>query len=334
MLPMPFDDFLGNRSILQTVRDQLATGRLHHSMLFAGVAGIGKFTLAQFIAKASNCAQLQNDFCNSCPSCQRISENEHPDVKNVAPDGQFIKIDQMRSMSREVFFKPFEGKRRVFIIDEAEKFRDESANSILKTLEEPPDTSILILVTSRPNDLLPTIRSRCQMYRFAPLPPEDIERLLQGRTTYSLDERRLLARIAGGSLGKALTVDAAEYRMQRDEMLGLLEACSRNFLYANAAKAASGWLDKRKQAEFDSKTGILFTLLRDLFLLKAGADPGSLTHSDILARLNPLSTNYSISQLTGATRSLDHLEAGTRRNLNRGLAADQFLLHLGGVTLS
>jgi len=172
------------------------------------------------------------------------------------------------------------------------------------------------------------------MYRFAPLPPEDIERLLEGRTSYSPDERRLLARIADGSLGKAVTVDPAEYRMQRDEMLGLLEACSRNFLYANAAKAASGWLDKRKQAEFDPKTGILFTLLRDLFLLKAGAHADTLTHSDILARLNPLSTTYSFNQLTGATRSLDHLEAGTRRNLNRGLAVDQFLLQLGGVALS
>ncbi len=328
---MPFDDFLGNRSILETVRDQLATGRLRHSMLFTGVTGIGKWTLAQFVAKACNCVRLQNDFCNRCPSCQRVSENAHPDVRNVAPDGQFIKIDQMRSLSREVFFKPFEGRHRVFIIDEAEKFRDESANSILKTLEEPPDTSILILITSRPNDLLPTIRSRCQIYRFAPLPAEHIERLLQGRTSCSPEERRLLARISGGSLGKALTVDPAEYRMQRDEMLALLEACSRSFLYSNAAKAASGWLDKRKQAEFDSKTGILFTLLRDLFLLKAGAEPSSLTHTDILGKLDSLATTYSFSQLTGATRSLDHLEAGTRRNLNRGLAADQFILHLGGV---
>jgi hypothetical protein len=114
-------------------------------------------------------------------------------------------------------------------------------------------------------------------------------------------------------------------------MLALLEACSQSFLYANAAKAASGWLDKRKQTEFDSKTGILFTLLRDLFLLKAGADPNTLTHSDVLARLNPLSRMYSFGQLTGATQSLDHLESGTRRNLNRGLAADQFILHLGGV---
>ncbi|MCI0718533.1 MAG: DNA polymerase III subunit delta' [Acidobacteria bacterium] len=329
---MAFDDFLGNRPILETVRSQLASCRLPHSMLFTGVSGIGKWTLAQFIAKACNCLRLKDDFCNGCPNCQRISENAHPDVKNVAPEGQFIKIDQMRSLSREVFFKPFEGKCRIFIMDEAEKLRDEAANSILKTLEEPPDTSILILITSRPNDLLPTIRSRCQMYPFAPLPLADVELLLQGRTSYSSEERQLLARIAGGSLGKAVTIDLAEYRRQRDEMLALLEACSRNFLYANAARAASGWLDKRKQAEFDSKTGILFTLLRDLFLLKAGAETQALTHADIAGKLATLSSLYSINQLMNATQSLDHLEAGMRRNLNRGLAADQFVLRLGGVT--
>ena len=328
---MPFDDFLGNRSILQAVRNQLATGRLRHSMLFAGIAGIGKRTLAQFIAKACNCAQLQNDFCNRCPSCRRISEDEHPDVKNIAPDGQFIKIDQVRALSREVFFRPFEGKCRVFIVDDAEKFRDESANSILKTLEEPPDSSILILITSRPDDLLPTIRSRCQMYRFAPLPIEDLERLLQRRTSYSAEEQRLLARVAGGSLGKALTIDPAEYRLHRDEMLAILEACSRNFLYANAARAASRWLDRRKQDGFDSKTDIFFTLLRDLFLVKAGADPGCLTHTDILPRLSTLSSAYSLARLTGAMQSLDHLETGTLRNLNRGLAADQVIFHLAGA---
>ena len=91
--------------------------------------------------------------------------------------------------------------------------------------------------------------------------------------------------------------------------------------------------DESRQS-LSSKTGILFTLLRDLFLLKAGADADTITHNDILTRLNSLSTSYSFNQLTGATRSLDHLEAGTRRNLNRGLAADQFILQLGGVALS
>lgn len=328
---MPFDDFVGNGLMVQAVRSQLASGRLPHSILFAGIAGVGKWTLAQYVAKALNCNQRQNDFCNDCTICRRISEDVHPDVKNVAPDGQFIKIDQMRSLSREVFFRPFEGRRRVFIIDEAERFRDESANSILKTLEEPPDTSILILVTSRPNDLLPTIRSRCQTYRFAPLSAEEIERLLQGRASCQPEDRRLLARIACGSLGKALALDAQEYRAQRDEMFSLLEACSRNFLYANALRAASSWLDKRKLAEFEVKTGILFTLLRDLFLLKSGAKANALTHTDTLGRLTPLAAAYSFGQLSKATRSLDHLEAGARRNLNRSLAADQFILSLAGT---
>jgi DNA polymerase-3 subunit delta' len=187
------------------------------------------------------------------------------------------------------------------------------------------------LVTSRPNDLLPTIRSRCQTYRFAPLSPEEIERLLEERASCSPEDRRLLARIACGSLGKALALDPHEYRAQRDEMLSLLEACSRNFLYANALRAASGWLDKRKQGEFEAKTGILFTLLRDLFLLKAEAEPSALTHIDALGKLTPLAAAYSLSQLSDAARSLDHLEAGARRNLNRSLAADQFILRLAGT---
>ena len=113
-------------------------------------------------------------------------------------------------------------------------------------------------------------------------------------------------------------------------MLSLLEACSRNFMYANGARAASGWLDKRNQADFDSKTAILFTLLRDLFLLKAGVGPDPLTHPDIAGKLNSLSAAYSFAQLTNATQSLDHLESGARRNLNRSLAVDGFILSLGG----
>ena len=207
---MAFADFLGNTPVLETVRHQLANQQFPHSVLFSGIRGIGKWTLAQFLAKAMNCRNGQNDFCDDCAPCRRISENAYPDVKNVAPEGQFTKIDQMRDVSREVYFKPFEGRYRVFIIDEAEKLKEEAANSILKTLEEPPETSILILITSRPNDLLPTIRSRCQNYRFAPLPPAGIEQLLQKRTQWSPDDRQLLARISSGSLG-----EGPDHRSQR-----------------------------------------------------------------------------------------------------------------------
>lgn len=328
---MAFRNFFGNTIIRQTLERQLASGQLPHSLLFSGIQGIGKRTLADFLAKAMNCAAHHNDFCDQCPSCRRISEKAHPDVRTVVPDGQFIKIDQMRDLSREAFFKPFEGRRRLFIIDEAERLRDEAANSILKTLEEPPETSILILVTSRPNDLLPTIRSRCQHYRFAPLPPADIEQLLQQRAPGSQEDHRLLARISAGSLGKALTIDLAQYRMQRDEMLKLLEVCSGSFLYATAAKAIASWLDRRKSEQFDDKVEILFTLLRDLYVLKVDPETLALTHLDLKSRLAQLSAHYSLERLAEAARALDHLESGARRNLNRSLAVDRLVFHLAGV---
>ncbi len=328
---MTFADFLGNTPVLETVRRQLASQQFPHSVLFSGTRGIGKWTLAQFLAKAMNCRNAQNDFCDDCGPCRRISENTYPDVKNVAPEGQFTKIDQMRDVSREAYFKPFEGRYRVFIIDEAEKLKEEAANSILKTLEEPPETSILILITSRPNDLLPTIRSRCQNYRFAPLPPADIEQLLQKRTQWSPDDRQLLARVSSGSLGKALTVDLNEYRVQREEMLKLVETCARNFLYSTTARAIAVWLDKRKSEQFGDKTEILFTLFRDLYLLKVDPDTSALTYMDIRSRLLSMASHFSLDRLVEATRALDHIESGARRNLNRGLAIDRLVFQLGGA---
>lgn len=196
---MGFDEFLGNAAVVQTLQKQLAEDRLPHSLLFAGLRGIGKRTLADFVSLAVNCVEQRYDFCGRCSSCRKILAKAHADVKHFEPEGQFIKIDQMRELSREAFFRPFEGRMRVFIIDEAERMNLESANSILKTLEEPPPSSLLILVSNRPNELLGTIRSRCQIYRFAPVPPRDIASLLEKQGRHSEDERRLLSRISGAA---------------------------------------------------------------------------------------------------------------------------------------
>jgi DNA polymerase III subunit delta' len=331
---MSFRDFVGNRAVVDTIRRQIAAQRLPHSLLFSGIAGVGKWTLAQFLAKTLNCSRLDKDFCNECASCRKISEGSYPDVKNIGPDSQFILIDQVREISREVFFRPFEGRQRVFIIDEAERLNAAAANSFLKTLEEPPDTSTLILVTARPNELLPTIRSRCQLYRFTPIPSADIERLLQSQLALSSEDRNLLARVATGSLGRALTLDLAEYRMQREEMLALLETCAGNCLYSQSAKAAGPWLDRKNQSQFEEKLEILFTLFRDIYLLKLDPSTDEVIHIDVRSRLGSLSSLYSIEQLDRAARALDHIETGLRRNLNRSLAVDDLLLVLGGGTFA
>jgi DNA polymerase-3 subunit delta' len=325
---MGFSEFLGNASIVQTLQKQLTQDRLPHSLLFAGLRGIGKRTLADFVSMAVNCLEQRHDFCKRCPSCRKILENSHADVKHFEPDGQFIKIDQMRELSREVFFRPFEGRMRVFIIDEAEKMNLESANSILKTLEEPPPSSLLILVSNHPNELLATIRSRCQTYQFASLPPSDIESLLEKRGDHAEAERSLLSRISGGSVGRALSLELDQYQKTRREMLELLQFCSRDFLYSKVIRII--WPLSREKEKFEEKMEMLFGLLHDLFLLKVDSRSELITNLDIREKLLDLSAAFSVEQIVAGTRTLDHLETGARRNLNKHLALDQFVFRLSG----
>jgi DNA polymerase-3 subunit delta' len=325
---MGFDEFIGNSSIVQTLQKQLAEDRLPHTLLFAGIRGIGKQTLAAFLSMAANCAERFPDFCRRCPSCRKILADTHADVKRFGPDGQFIKIDAMRELSREVFFRPFEGRLRVFIVDEADRMNPEAANSVLKTLEEPPPSSLLILVSDRPSELLTTIRSRCQIYPFAPISPNEIAVLLERRGGHSSAERLLLSRISAGSVGLALSLQLDLYQKTRHEMLELLQLCSKDFLYSKVVKTLASL--SRQKDDFQDKMGVLYGLLHDLFLLKIDPTSELITNLDIRERLLNLSTVFSVERIVAGTQTLDHLEAGARRNLNKHLALDQFVFRLSG----
>ncbi len=326
---MGFDQFQGNSSLLDTLRKQLQSGRLPHSLLFAGPEGVGKRMLALSLAKAVNCQQTGGiDFCGQCSSCRKIEAGAHPDLREIEPDGQFIKIDQTRELSREVFFTPFEARRRFFLINQAERLKIEAANSLLKTLEEPPGTSHLILMSTRPEELLNTIRSRCQMYRFSPLPPFVTERLLREKSGVSPEQLPLLARLCEGSVGRALSLDLDQYLEQRDEMLLLLSHCLPELSYVKVSRILTP-LSKSKE-NFSGYLNILFGLLRDLLLLKTGLPSSALTHSDIVSQLEDLSSKVELENLREAVQVLDHLESGAKRNINKALALDQFVLKLSG----
>jgi len=182
-----FDQLAGNQRIKELLKRMLESGRLPGALLFAGEEGVGKKLFALELAKALNCRAPKGvEACDECPSCKRIphinfpTSNEkeelrkifwtnHPDVGFVQPPGRVFHVVQMRAIDREANYRPFEGGARVFLIDEADKFNDSSANALLKVLEEPPRNSHIILITSRPAMLLATILSRCQVIRFSPL---------------------------------------------------------------------------------------------------------------------------------------------------------------------
>ena len=201
-----FARLIGNSTNREILRRLVENNRYGATYIFAGPEGVGKRQFALAFAKAANCQNPPKgevDSCDHCPSCFRIDQSSHPDVRLLEPDEKgTIKVDPARDFAKEIRFRPYEGKQRFFLIDYSEKLRDEAANALLKTLEEPPPTSNIILLTAHPDALLPTVRSRSQQLTFAPLPMDEMERyvLAQGRPR---SEARLLARLSEGSIGEA-----------------------------------------------------------------------------------------------------------------------------------
>src|SRR2546427_8806866 len=254
-----FSHLIGNDEVKDSLRRLLATGRTTGSLLFTGEQGVGKKLFALELAKAFNCRNrtvgnnrtkdqspktkdLTLDACDECSSCKRIGRSasapfgkddddksrliwsEHMDVAMARPYKNIIRVPVMRELESEANFRPFEGTTRVFIVEDADYMNDQAANALLKTLEEPPPTTHLILTTSNPMALLPTIRSRCQVIRFAPIPHEQIEKFLIDKEAMPTADGKLLARTSRGSLGRALATDIESYRERREAMLAVLTA--------------------------------------------------------------------------------------------------------------
>lgn len=324
---MPFSSLVGNERIKRLLQRAVTEGRISQGLIFAGQRGVGKHQFALALAQAINCENPKNgDACNKCLSCRKISSHEHPDVHTISPDGQFIKIGQMRELSQEAQYRPYEGRRRVYIIDDAERLREEAANSILKTLEEPPESSLILLVTSKPYALLETIRSRCQMLSFAPLTSTELEIYLKANYKRPAEETRMLARLARGSIGRTLEIDLGVYREKRAMMLELIEALAITRDAVKLLSAAEHLGRKLEKDEFENHLDVLVVLLADLFHLKLGEPADSLTNSDIAPRLERIADALTLEQIIEWVGKIEQVLQSLARNVNRQLAMEAMLM--------
>lgn len=195
---------------------------LAHAYLFSGEEGIGKKMTALALAAAVNCHRpASGDGCGECPSCRKVASLGHPDVHFIAAEGDEIKIDQVRQAQADLALKPFEGAKKVLIVDGAEGMNPASANAFLKTLEEPPGEALILLITALPHSLLPTIRSRCQEVAFHPLPRRTLADALMQRRGLSEGDAWFLAALSRGSIGRALGMDVEQEKLERDEFSDL-----------------------------------------------------------------------------------------------------------------
>ena len=211
---MPLGEIVGHAHLLELLAAAASRQSLPPSLIFAGPDGVGKRMAAVALAQLLNCLKpTATDACGTCPACKRIARGVHADVLTIEPgETGSIKVDQVRDAIERAAYRPFEGRRRVVIVDEADAMVIEAQNALLKTLEEPPASSMFILVTSRPDLLLPTVLSRCQRLRFGRLSPGDIAAVLMRSHGYEAADAHASASASDGSIGAALEGSSEEFR--------------------------------------------------------------------------------------------------------------------------
>jgi DNA polymerase-3 subunit delta' len=340
---MPFRDVVGHVRLIDLLSRSVAGGTLPPSLLFAGPAGIGKRLTALAVAQAVNCTHAQGsgfavhgsglDACGVCAACTRIARGVHPDVLFVGPgESGAIKIDQVRDIVDRAQYRPFEGRRRVVVIDEADALVAPAQNALLKTLEEPTPSSVFILVTARPDMLLPTVLSRCPQLRFRPLSAADIATALTARGKNDA-EAHAVAALADGSLGQALQASAGELVESRDLAQQVLERAATQSDPARRIETAQQLITKpaaglSERDQLATHLRAMAVLLRDVEVVATGADERILANADVRPALERLSTTYRGERGTRAFAAVDRALLALQRNAGVKLVADWLVLQL------
>lgn len=334
-----FPDIIGQEKAIQFLKTVIRSGKMPHSYLFSGIPGVGKTTTALALAQALNCGQpVNHQGCGTCRTCRQIEHGNFPDLMIIEPEGQNVKIEQIRELNRNLNYKPVSGEYRVSLIQQAETLTQEAANSFLKTLEEPPPGNILILNVIEPRDLLPTIVSRCQRIGFRPLTaPMISEYLIKG---YNVEEEKaaLLARIAEGSLGRAMMLLEDDFMEKRQELIeGVVRLQSKGVNAEQALEMAVDYSSKdrqgggpgNRQASYLSQLfGVWKSWYRDLILIKVHGPADLLINFDFSSKLKEISGNLILERLIDGLLTLDQAQRDYVQFRNQDLLMENMVLDL------
>jgi len=313
---MSFKDIKGNTRVKNILRKSLQKNRMPNSLLFYGHEGVGKMDTAMVVAKALNCEQATDDACERCSSCKSINSGNFPDVMVISPEKDVIKINQIRMLKKMAYLKPMIGKKRVFIVKNAEKMKNEAANSLLKVLEEPPLFSYIILLTQNPYIILPTIKSRCQMLSFSTVSREDIEELLIQKG-YEKEKARIISIFVQGNLKQALSLEWDEVEERRKEVWNIFLSCMGKGKLSNFFKNSSSQFLIRKEVE--QTLEILSSFFRDLILIKENGDEHLLMNPDYREETREVENVFKIEDIMDFIREIDYALYGVKINLNVNL---------------
>jgi DNA polymerase-3 subunit delta' len=339
---MGFTNFLGNPQAVAAVREMIASGHVPGALLFAGPDGAGKKTLAMMMAKALVCERGSADFCDQCPRChmaeqmftaaredlerrraiketaRRVEGMIYFDLQLIEPITKFILTEQIRLLRATAYTRPFEFPRRIFILDDAQTIHWQAVDLLLKVLEEPPETTTIILVCPNASALRSTIRSRCMRVPFQPVEETIIQDLLAREKKFTKPQQALAARVSGGSVARARTFDPAEYEARRQPWLDFLEAAARSGAPGpdwrrmfDSARALA-----EKKDEFEETLKIGYSLLADLMHVLLESSSEAVVNVDLQPRLKGWAAKLNLAEIEKLKTGLDQAYRLQIRNVS------------------
>jgi len=321
---MAFKDVLGHSRPITLLQRAITNEKVVNSYLFLGSEGIGKKYVALQFAKTLNCLEGDGgEACDHCISCKKIDHALHPDVLIIEPEGQNIKVDQVRQLQKELAYRPYEAKRRVCILTAADRMAPHIPNTLLKTLEEPPLHTVIILLANNPRFILPTILSRCQPVRFNPLPIPLVSKWLMEDKGFNQAEAHLLALLSEGSPGKALEIQEEIRQISRQDLLKEWAG-----LKSLSLERIGSWVESlpSQRESLLLMLEVAKTLLRDLIMVKALKKGAKLIHSDLRQVMESMAMNWSLPSLLKRMEILQQTTLAIKANANTSLALEAMML--------
>jgi DNA polymerase-3 subunit delta' len=320
---MTFDQILGHERQKEILNRSLAGGRLAHAYLFSGPDGIGKRLMALALARAIVCHEQRG--CGNCQACRKIDHRNHPDLHVLEPDGNSIKIEQVRAFQKDLNLKPLEAPRKICLIEEADCMTVGAANALLKTLEEPRGDTLLILLSAHPNRLLETIRSRCQPLPFTRHPNSRIQAQLEQQLDIDSTEAHVLAALSEGSFKKAFGKDRELYLEERRKLLKTLTGLSSGSILPILDFAEQIAADKSVLPDI---LEIFQAFYRDVMMTLQGRGDDDLVNLDLKEKIHRVSGRENIASILAKIEALIEVRRQLDRNVNRQLAMEVLLLKL------
>ena len=333
----------GHATVRRLLARAVARDRLPPSLVLSGPDGVGKRQVAVGLAELLNCEAVRDagagvpESCGECPPCRRIARGLHADVLAVAPgDTGTIKVDAVRGVVEQAAYRPFEGRRRVVIVDDADRLVAEAQNALLKTLEEPPPASVFLLVTHRPHLLLPTVRSRCPELRFGSLATDEVVDVLVGECGVAPAAAPAAAATADGSVARALEAGSDDYLRARESAAAALRALASSPPAKRRLEAGKDLVGARRarsspateREALTRRLRALGTLFRDLQVVSAGGDRTWLANADLADQLEALSPSYGAARAGRGFETVDRAVSALARNASPRIVVDWLALQI------